>query len=144
MRGFDFRYFVACLLAFPFMGGIYGLIAYAAIGIVVDSPLWPCGLTLFFLAFHIGDMKMMGWRDRVVRFLWVFVMAAAVSGIVWFFVPKEDWTQPPLLRAAMILPFLGAAIGLVLGLIEGVRRDTIYPRWRQLVAWWKALGGYGR
>ena len=37
------------------MGFIYGLIAYAAVGIVLDAPLWPLGLTLFFSIFHLDD-----------------------------------------------------------------------------------------
>lgn len=142
MRKFEFGYFVACILAYAFMGGIYGLIVYAAIGILLEAPLWPIGLTLFFLIFHIGDMKTMNWPDRVVRFLWVFTLAAAISGIVWLFVPKEDWLPHSILRVVSILPILGAVIGFVLGFIEGIRRDTIYPRWQQFVAWWKKQGGY--
>ena len=140
MKKFDMGYFVAVILAFAFMGMIYGLVIFGAVGILLDAPLWVVGMSIFFLVFHIHDMQKMNGAQRLIRFLWVFTLCAAIAGIVWLFVPREDWLAPRLLDKFAFVPLIGAVVGLLLGLIEGIRPNAIRPKLKAISERWKEVG----
>ena len=141
-RDFDFGYLGAMLLAFPFMGFIYGLVVYAAVGVVLDAPLWPLGLSCFFSIFHWGDLRRMGWYGRILRVVWIFIMAAVVCGVVWVVIPKEDWVRPQLLTYATLLLPPGFIGGFFLGVIEGIKPHSVRRHLDHLAKEWKNVGGY--
>ena len=73
------------------MGGIYGLVVWGAVGILLHVPLWTGVLSLLVLPFHYDDLKQMKWRARLVRLLWIYTLSVIVTGIIWLLIPKEDW-----------------------------------------------------
>jgi hypothetical protein len=91
---FDPGYFLTVFLVFPFLGGIYGIVLYAA----------------------------------------------AIVGIVWFLAPKEDGIGIRLVWGVYLVP-TGVGIGLILGLIEGLRPDKVTVSLHRVYDWWRRIGG---
>ena len=142
MRNFDFGYFVATCLAYPFSGLLAGLIVWFGVGFFFDATLWVIGLSIFFIAFHYHDMKKMNWRGRTVRYLWILLMVTGIFGVVWFFVPKEDWVAPKLFQISAFAVPLGVVIGLILGVVEGIKPNLVETQLFAIKDWWLHLGGY--
>ncbi len=142
MHKFDFGYFIPIVLIYTFYGFLAGLMVGFGVGFFLDAPLWVFGLSLFFIAFHYHDMKKMRWRGRLIRYLWIVTMTAGIFGIVWFFVPKEDWVAPKLLDYFIILPLMMPVVGFMLGVLEGIKPDFVVQYVERIKSWWYEIGGY--
>ncbi|MEM7335329.1 MAG: hypothetical protein AAF490_24845 [Chloroflexota bacterium] len=128
------------LITFPFYGLIFGIMLAGGVGAVAYAPLWVIGLSLFFSIFHSDDLKVMDWNGRIIRAAWIFTLTAVIVGAVWLFVPsaeKHRWWYNVL--AISIVTLVGS--GVILGVIEGIKENSVMPRVDRVIDWWMRLGG---
>ena len=133
--------FIAIVLYYTFSGFIDGIFLGSGVGAAWYAYLWVIGLSLFFSIFHIGDMKRLPLRDAILRCIWIVTLTACIVGTVWMVaagVKADSWwiiTTGAIVSVSTVGAFL-------LGVIEGIRKNSVKPLLREISTWWFQVGGY--
>ena len=110
------------------------------VGAIYYAPFWVFGLSLFFSIFHSDDLSVMDWKGRTIRALWIISLTAVIVGAVWLFVPnaeKHRWWYNLLGFSVTLM----VGIGVILGIIEGLKENYVLSRVDRITDWWMRIGG---
>lgn len=132
--------FLATLVYYPFIMFIGALFVAGGIGAVVNAPVWVFGVSLFLSIFHWGDYPKLDWNGRILRTIWIVTLTACIVGAVWIFVPNVEpgrWWYTVL--NWLIVTFV--SVGLIIGLVEGIKPKLLMSRIDKVIKWWFRVGG---
>lgn len=136
VSSFDYGYLIFVVPIFTFMAFIWSLFISGGVGILFDKPLWSVGTAVFFSIFHLSEFPDMNWLQRFGRAVWLLIMSSGISGIVWMLgtrrpVAAEWWGS-----VAVVIIIIMVSTGFLLGLIEGIRPNTVHPWIDRVTDWW--------
>lgn len=130
------------LIITVFFGAIFGLGAYGAIVAAIDGTVWCALATVFFLMFHLDDLRDMSWSARLGRVLSVFGLSAFVLGVGWILAFKAN-VSTTWLPDWPVWFSGGAGVGAAIGGLEMLRPGALLRRWTRFTAlmkereyWW--------